>query len=67
MEEVKELKYLGTVLCKHEEMEGEIREWVAKGRCVIRSLARVVRGSNDRFEKLYSSANRDMDRDLDME
>ena len=24
MEEVKEVKYLGTVLCKHGEMEGEI-------------------------------------------
>ena len=26
MEEVKEFKYLEIVLCKHEEMEGEIRE-----------------------------------------
>ena len=26
MEEVKEFKYLGTVLCKHGEMRGEIRE-----------------------------------------
>ncbi len=33
MEEVKEFKYLGTVLCKHGEMDGEIRERAVKGRC----------------------------------
>ncbi len=32
MEEVSEFKYLGTVLCKHGGMEGEIRERVMKGR-----------------------------------
>ncbi len=31
MEEVSEFIYLGTVLCKHGEMEGEIRERVMKG------------------------------------
>ncbi len=32
MEEVNELKYLGTILCKHGNMEGEIRERTVKGR-----------------------------------
>ena len=44
MEEVKEFKYLGAVLCKHGEMEGEIRERAVKGRSVIGSLARVMKG-----------------------
>ena len=44
MEEVKELKYLGTVLYKNGEMERKIRERAVKGRCVIGSLARVMRG-----------------------
>ena len=35
MEEMKELKYLGTVLCKYVEMEGEMRDIYEKGRCVI--------------------------------
>ncbi len=35
MEVVKELKYLGTVLSKHGEMEGEVRERAVKGRSVI--------------------------------
>ncbi len=30
--EVNEFKYLGTILCKHESMEGEIRERTIKGR-----------------------------------
>ena len=46
MEEVKEFKYLGTVVYKHREMEGEIRVRAVKGRCVIGSLARVMRGNN---------------------
>ena len=33
MEEVKEFKYLETVLCKHGEIEGEIRKGVIKVRC----------------------------------
>ncbi len=32
MEEVNEFKYLGTNLCKHGSMEGEIRERTVKGR-----------------------------------
>ena len=43
MEEVKEFKYLGAMLCKHGEMEGEIRERTVKGRSVIGTLARIVR------------------------
>lgn len=50
MEEVKEFKYLGTVLCKHDEMEGEINEKAVKGRSVIGSLARVMRGRNVSME-----------------
>ena len=46
MEEVNEFKYLGTILCKHSEMEGEIRERVLKGCSVIGSLARIMRGRN---------------------
>ncbi len=44
MEEVREFKYLGTVLCKHGGMEGEIREQVIKGRSVVGSLAGVMKG-----------------------
>ena len=65
MEEVKEFKYLETVLCKYGEMEGEIREravkgrcvigslvgiMAVKGRCVIGSLVRIVRGRNVSIE-----------------
>ncbi len=39
-----EIKYLGTVLCKHGGMEGEIRERVMKGRSVVGSLAGVMKG-----------------------
>lgn len=35
MEEVQEFKYLETVIDKHGEMDGEIRERVVKGRSVI--------------------------------
>ncbi len=38
MEEVNEFKYLGTILCKHGSMEGEIRERTVKGRQVISAL-----------------------------
>ncbi len=41
-----EFEYLGTVLCKHEGMEGEIRERVMKGRNVRGLLAGVMRGRN---------------------
>ncbi len=46
MEEVSEFKYLGTVLCKHGLMEGEIREQVMKGWSVVGSLAGVMKGRN---------------------
>ncbi len=46
LEEVSEVKYLGTVLCKHGGMEGERRERVIKGRNVVGSLAGVVKGRN---------------------
>ena len=46
MEDVNKFKYLGTVLCKYGGMEGEIRERAVKGRCVIRPLARIMRGRN---------------------
>ncbi len=46
MEEVREFKYLGTVLCKHGGMEGEIRERVMKGRGVVGSLVGVMKGRN---------------------
>ncbi len=38
MEEVIELKHLGTVLCKHGSMEGEVRELAVKGRQVMGAL-----------------------------
>ena len=56
----------------HGEMEGKIRKRAVKGRCVIASLAWVMRekwahGTEERFKDLYS-ANIDVwIRDLDME
>ena len=44
MEEADQFKYLGTVLGKHGEMEGDIQERVVKGRNVIGSLARIMKG-----------------------
>ncbi len=46
MEEVSEFKNLGTVLCKHGGMEGEIREWVMQGRSVVGPLTGVMKGRN---------------------
>ncbi len=46
MEEMSEFKYLGTVLCKHGGMEGEIRERVMRGRSVVGSLTGVMKGRN---------------------
>ncbi len=46
MEEVNEFKYLGTILCKHGIMEGEIRERIIKGRQVMGALERVMKGRN---------------------
>ncbi len=44
MEEVNEFKYLGTILCKHGSMKGEIRERTGKGRQVMGALERVMKG-----------------------
>ena len=49
MKEVK-VQYLGSVQCKHEGMEREIRERTVKGRCVIGSLTRIMRGRNVSME-----------------
>ncbi len=46
IEEVSVFKYLGTVLCKHGGMEGEIRERVMKGRSVVGSLTVVMKERN---------------------
>ncbi len=46
MEKVRKFKYLGTVLCKHGGMEGEIRERVMKGRSVVGPLAGVMKGEH---------------------
>ncbi len=50
MEEVNEFKYLGTVLCKHGGMEGEIRQRVMKGKSVVGLLAGVMKGRNVSME-----------------
>ncbi len=44
MEEVNEFKYLGTILCKHGRMEGEIGERTVKGRQVMGALERAMKG-----------------------
>ncbi len=46
MEKVSGFKYLGTVLCKHGGMEGEIREQVMKGRSIVGPLAWVMKARN---------------------
>ncbi len=46
MEEMSDFKYLGTVICKHGGMEGEIRERVMKGRSVVGLLTGVMKGRN---------------------
>ena len=42
LEEVKEFKYLGTMLCKYGSMEGKVRERAVKGRQVVGSLSRIM-------------------------
>ncbi len=44
MEEVHEFKYLGSIMCKHESMEGETREGAVQGRKVVGSLGRMMKG-----------------------
>ena len=46
---MKKFKYLGTVLCKHGRMEGEIREGYER-QGVVGSLARIMRGRNVSME-----------------
>ncbi len=46
MEKANEFKYLGTILCKHGSMEGEIRKRTVKGRQVMGALERVTKGRN---------------------
>ena len=50
LEEVKEFKYLGTMLCKYGSMEGEIRERAVQGRRVIGSLGRIMKGRSVSME-----------------
>ncbi len=50
IEEVNEFKYLGTILCKHGSMEGEIQERTVKGRQVMGALERVMKGRNVSME-----------------
>ncbi len=44
MEEVNEFKHLGSVICKHGGMEGEIRERPLQGGRVAGSLGRIMNG-----------------------
>ncbi len=44
MEEVCEFKYLGSIMCKHESMEGDIRERAVQGRKVAGSLGCMMKG-----------------------
>ncbi len=57
MEEVNEFKYLGTILCKHGSMEGEIRERRVKGRQVMGVLERVMKGRNVSMEVKWGIRN----------
>ncbi len=50
MEKVNEFKYLGTILCKHGSMEGEIRGRTVKGRQVMGALERVMKERNVSME-----------------
>ncbi len=50
MEEVNELKYLGSVTCKHCSTEGETRERALQGRKVVASLGRNRKGRSVSME-----------------
>ena len=73
LEEVKKFKYLGTVLCKHGEMDGEIRESYERQMChriTSKGYERkeCVYGDIEKFKEQYSPANIDVwIRDLNME
>ncbi len=45
-----EFKYLGTSLCKHGSLDGEVRERTVKGRQVMGALERVMKGRNVSIE-----------------
>ena len=65
MEEVKEFKYLGTVLCKHEKMEREIRARAVKGEChrftcKDYEMKECIHGGKERVKEQYSPANTDI-------
>ncbi len=51
MEEMNKFKYLGTVLCKHGSMVGEIRERTVKGRQVMGALESYERKKCNRGSK----------------
>ncbi len=57
MEEVNELKYLGTILCRHGSMERKIRERTVKGRQVMGGLERVMKGRNLSMEVKWGIRN----------
>ncbi len=44
MEEIHEFKYLGSIMCKHGNMEGETRERDVQGRKVVGSLGHMIKG-----------------------
>ncbi len=50
MEEAIEFKYLGSVICKHGDIEGETREWALQGRKVVGSLECIVNGKSVSME-----------------
>ncbi len=50
MEEVKEFKYLGSVMCKHGGTEGEARERALQGRKVVGSLRHIMSGRSVSME-----------------
>ncbi len=49
--EVKEFRYLRTVLFNHGEMEGKSNERVVRGGSIIGKLARVMKGRNVSVEE----------------
>ena len=65
MKEVKESKYLATVLCKHGETEGKIRESCGRQVChriTCKDYERkeCVHGDKKRIKEQYSPANTDI-------
>ena len=57
MEVFKEFKYLGTMLGKHGEMDGEIRTRAVKGRSAIGTLGRIMKGRSESMEVKRGSRN----------